>query len=182
MVAVGMRVSPHPPHRSRRAALPQRALASGDDAKASYRIREKLGGHPNFWQHPTFMFSGLFFGGFPCLKMSPRLIVTIIRHLQALCARIAHHPLSKLGARQEARDCPSRGLKPLRCFSGSLTEDGIKPLSLYVCRVEGLLSLHQRPGDDQHLGGDLHQHLGADADLPLAAFQQSVVVGPEVAG
>ena len=33
----------------------------------------------------------------------------------AVTARIAHHPLSKFGARQEAQDCPSRGLKPLRC-------------------------------------------------------------------
>ena len=36
MVAVGMRVSPHPPHRSRRAALPHRAPASGNDAIADY--------------------------------------------------------------------------------------------------------------------------------------------------
>jgi hypothetical protein len=38
-----------------------------------------------------------FFGGFSCLKMSPRLIVTVIRPLHALSARIADHPLSKLG-------------------------------------------------------------------------------------
>jgi hypothetical protein len=42
------------------------------------------------------MFSGSFFGGFSCLRMSPRLIVTIIRHLHAVAARIADHPLSKL--------------------------------------------------------------------------------------
>jgi|WetSurMetagenome_2_1015567.scaffolds.fasta_scaffold389445_1 hypothetical protein len=39
MVAVGMRVSPHPPHRSRRAELPHRALAAGDDAEADHWIR-----------------------------------------------------------------------------------------------------------------------------------------------
>jgi len=32
LVAVGMRVAPHPPHRSRRAELPHRALALGVDA------------------------------------------------------------------------------------------------------------------------------------------------------
>jgi len=47
------------------------------------------------------------------------LIVTIIRHLHALSARIAHHPLSKLGARPEARDCPSRGQMPLYEKTGS---------------------------------------------------------------
>jgi len=34
-----MRVSPHPPHRSRRAELPHRALASGDDAEANPWVR-----------------------------------------------------------------------------------------------------------------------------------------------
>jgi hypothetical protein len=33
-----MRVSPHPPHRSRRAELPHRALASGHDAKTNLWI------------------------------------------------------------------------------------------------------------------------------------------------
>ena len=33
-----MRVSPHPPHRSRRAELPHRALASGNDAKTNLWI------------------------------------------------------------------------------------------------------------------------------------------------
>jgi len=103
--------------------------------------------------------------------MSPRLIVTTIRHLHALSARIAHHPLSKLQARPEARDCPSRGLKPLRCCSGSLAEEGSNALSLNVGGVKGLLSLHQRPGNHQHLGRNLYQHLRADAFLPLAAFQ-----------
>jgi hypothetical protein len=37
-VAVGMRVSPHPPHGSRRAELPHRALASGNDAKTNLWI------------------------------------------------------------------------------------------------------------------------------------------------
>jgi len=46
----------------------------------------------------------------PAIRMSPRLIVTVVQHLHALSARIAHHPLSKLGARQEAQNCPSRGL------------------------------------------------------------------------
>ena len=58
----------------------------------------------------------------PALRMSPRLIVTVVRHLHAQGARIAHHPLSKLWARQEARNCPPRGQKPQRCFSGSLAE------------------------------------------------------------
>ena len=89
--------------------------------------------------------------------MSPRLIVTTIRHLHALSARIAHHPLSKLQARPEARDCPSRGLKPLRWCSGSLAEDGSKALSLNMGGVKGLLSFHQGPGNHQHLGGDLYQ-------------------------
>jgi hypothetical protein len=44
-------------------------------------------------------FYARFFGGFSCLKMSPRLIVTVIRHLHTLSAMIADHPLSKLGAR-----------------------------------------------------------------------------------
>jgi hypothetical protein len=39
MVAVGMRVSPHHPHRSRRAELPHRALASSNDAEAEHWIR-----------------------------------------------------------------------------------------------------------------------------------------------
>ena len=39
MVAVGMRVSPHPPHRSRRTELPHRALASGDGAEADHWMR-----------------------------------------------------------------------------------------------------------------------------------------------
>jgi hypothetical protein len=34
MVAVGMRVAPHPPHRSRRALLTHRAPASGSDVPA----------------------------------------------------------------------------------------------------------------------------------------------------
>jgi hypothetical protein len=46
----------------------------------------------------------------PGLRMSPRLIVTVVRHLHALGARIAHHPLSKLRARPEAQNCPPRGL------------------------------------------------------------------------
>ena len=37
-VAVGMRVTPHPPHRSRRAGLPHRALGPGNDAEADQRI------------------------------------------------------------------------------------------------------------------------------------------------
>jgi hypothetical protein len=117
------------------------------------------------------MFSDLFFGGFSCLKMSPRLIVTIVRHLHAVAARIADHPLSKLGARQEARDCPSRGPMPLRSCSGSLAEVGSTTLCLNVGWVKGLLSLHQRPGNHQHLGSDLHQHLRADALLPLPTAQ-----------
>ena len=39
MVAVGMPVTQHPPHRSRRAALPHRAPASGDDAQAQRACR-----------------------------------------------------------------------------------------------------------------------------------------------
>jgi hypothetical protein len=39
VVAVGMPVTRHPPPRSRRAALPHRALASGRDAQALRRIR-----------------------------------------------------------------------------------------------------------------------------------------------
>jgi hypothetical protein len=39
MVAVGMRVAPHPPHRSRRALLTHRAPASGRDVPAQVRIR-----------------------------------------------------------------------------------------------------------------------------------------------
>ena len=42
----------------------------------------------------------------PALTMSPRLIVTVVRHLPAQGARIAHHPLSKLRARQEAQNVP----------------------------------------------------------------------------
>ena len=103
--------------------------------------------------------------------MSLHLIVTIIRHLHAVAARIADHPLSKLWARQEARDCPSRGQMPLRSCSGSLAEEGSNALSLNVGGVKGLLSLHQRPGNHQHLGRDLDQHLGADALLPLATVQ-----------
>src|ERR1043166_8217375 len=38
-VAVGMPVTQHPPHRSRRAVLPHRALASGRNAQALRRIR-----------------------------------------------------------------------------------------------------------------------------------------------
>src|SRR5262249_14654145 len=38
-VAVGMPVTRHPPHRSRRAALPHRALTSGRDAQALRGIR-----------------------------------------------------------------------------------------------------------------------------------------------
>ena len=38
-VAVGMPVTRHPPHRSRRAALPHRAPASGRDAQALRGIR-----------------------------------------------------------------------------------------------------------------------------------------------
>jgi hypothetical protein len=52
-VAVGTRVTPRPPHRSRRAELPHRAPASGDDAKSLFRPgvadaggREPLGGEP----------------------------------------------------------------------------------------------------------------------------------------
>src|SRR5262249_25948482 len=39
MVAVGMPVTQHPPHRSRRAALPHRAPASGDDAQTQSACR-----------------------------------------------------------------------------------------------------------------------------------------------
>jgi hypothetical protein len=46
---------------------------------------------PDFWKHSTSLFSALFFGGRSCLKMSPRLIVTFIRHLHAVAARIADH-------------------------------------------------------------------------------------------
>ncbi len=49
LVAVGMRVSPHPPHRSRRAELPHRALASGYDAKAGYWIRVTDSGGGSHW-------------------------------------------------------------------------------------------------------------------------------------
>src|SRR5262249_36875421 len=38
-VAVGMPVTQHPPHRSRRAALPHRAPASGDDAQTQSACR-----------------------------------------------------------------------------------------------------------------------------------------------
>ena len=114
--------------------------------------------------------------------MSPHLIVTIIRHLHALSARIAHHPLSKLGARQEARDCPSRGQTPRRPCAGSLAEEDNSRLSLNVGGVEGLLSFHQCPGNHQHLGGDLYQHLRSDALLPLATVQKPMVVGPEGRG
>jgi len=46
-VAVGMPVTRHPPHRSRRAALPHRAPASGRDAQALRRIRMQNVG---FWK------------------------------------------------------------------------------------------------------------------------------------
>ena len=122
-----------------------------------------------------------FFGGFSCLKMSPRLIVTVIRHIHALSARIADHPLSKLGARQEARDCPPEVLS-LHVVDRALSPKTVSHLSgLDMSRVEELLSLHQRPGDHQHLGGDLDPHLRADAFLALAALQQAVVVRPEMA-
>jgi hypothetical protein len=38
-VAVGMPVTRHPPHRSRRAGLPHRALASGNNAETHQRVR-----------------------------------------------------------------------------------------------------------------------------------------------
>jgi hypothetical protein len=38
-VAVGIPVTRHPPHRSRRAELPHRALASGSNAQALCRVR-----------------------------------------------------------------------------------------------------------------------------------------------
>jgi hypothetical protein len=57
-------------------------------------------------QNFTSGFSNLFSGGFSSAKMCSQLIVTIIRHFYAISARIAHHPLYKLWARQEARDCP----------------------------------------------------------------------------
>jgi hypothetical protein len=38
VVAVGMRIAPHPPHRSGRAAFPHPALASGNDAQPSRGI------------------------------------------------------------------------------------------------------------------------------------------------
>ena len=56
----------------------------------------------------------------PAIKMSPRLIVTVVQHLHALSARIAHHPLSKLGARQEAQNCPSRSLGLYRLLGDAL--------------------------------------------------------------
>ncbi len=37
-VAVGIGVTPDPPHRSRRAELPHRAPASGSDARAAHGI------------------------------------------------------------------------------------------------------------------------------------------------
>jgi hypothetical protein len=39
LVAVGIPVTRHPPHRSRRAELPHRALASGSNAQALCRVR-----------------------------------------------------------------------------------------------------------------------------------------------
>ena len=66
---------------------------------------------------------------------------------------------------------PSRGQMPLRWLSGSLAEEGSNALSLNVGWVKGLLSFHQRPGNHQHLGSDLDQHLGADAFLPLPTVQ-----------
>ena len=71
---------------------------------------------------------------------------------------------------------------PLRSYSGFLTGDGITHLRLNVGWVEGLLSLHQRPGNNQHLESDLYQHLCANAFLPLATFQNLMVVSPEVTG
>src|SRR5262245_29862754 len=47
MVAVGMPVTRHPPHRSRRAALPHRALALGRNAQALRRLRMD---HVGFWK------------------------------------------------------------------------------------------------------------------------------------
>jgi len=164
----GLRYAGHP-------IIPLSSIFSSDVISGS-------SGFPGFLTTLHLWFFVHFFGGFSCLRMSPHLIVTFIRHLHALSARIAHHPLSKLGARQEARDCPSRGLKPLRPCTGSLAEDGSIPLSLNIGWVKGLLSFHQRPGDHQHLGGNLHQHLRADAFLPLAAFQEPVVMDPEVGG
>jgi hypothetical protein len=48
--------------------------------------------------------------------------------------------------------------------------------------VKELLSLHQGPGDHQHLGGDLNPHLRADAFLALAAIQKPAEVITEMAG
>lgn len=38
-----------------------------------------------------------------------------------------------------------------------------------ILRVEGLLFLHQAPGNDQKFGGQLHPHLRLDSFLPLSA-------------
>ena len=69
-------------------------------------------------------------------------------------------------------DAPARALSPKTVSHLS---------GLDMSGVKELLSLHQRPGDHQHLGGDLDPHLRADAFLALAALQQAVVVRPEMA-
>ena len=50
-VAVGMPVSPHPPHRSRRAELPHRALASGRNARLVVRPAVPVPAHCQVSRH-----------------------------------------------------------------------------------------------------------------------------------
>ena len=49
-----------------------------------------------------------------------------------------------------------------------------------VIRVEGLLLLHQGPGDDQELRRQLHPHLSADPFLPLTSPDLVCVIDDKV--
>ena len=63
---------------------------------------------------------------------------------------------------------------PLRWCSGSLAVSDLSYLRFHATRIEHLLLLHERPGDDEHLCRKLDAHLHADPLLPFPALGRGV--------
>src|SRR5262245_61843030 len=144
MVAVGMPVTQPPPHRSRRAALPHRALASGRDAQAWCRIRmqDRGCGPPARRQ------------GVPARPWHPVLLTAAAARLTPVAqARLAKHvePTASAGPSLVPIVPPEHALPP-----GALLRD--RPVHAPPQRLLDGLQLLTEP---------LHQRFAPDRTLPL---------------
>ncbi len=129
-----------------------------------------------FWAHLCLYFFDNFSAILPQMRTLP-LIVTFIRYA---LSRAANHPLSRVRSSVRGPNCPARGHMPLRPYARALSpkmENGL--VDIQMLRIKRLFSLHQCPGNYQHLNCKLYSHLSLYPRFTFSSSKYLCKVGPE---